>query len=308
MTETTPPLPAPDPSRAPRGGVPRGRRAHARAADFVNPALAVEAVGVRAVGRPLAGRDGDAVVHEPRAAAARPRPLAAAAGRRKRRYAFPGRRLRIHRRDDAGDRRLPDLLAVLADARVRRTRRRRGWWRPLAREALFDAANAEPPSSLPPISPPRPSARTRRVRSPSCRSAPRRRCRSATSCAAACLEATASQPGRRRDRRRRAKHGSRPMSLEGELTVRLAWDGRRIVRRRRRVDAAAVAGRLAVGKTADEAAAMVPRLYSICGHAQARGGALRRSTRRPALRPPRRRCGGSRPCVLETSRSTSGGC
>ncbi len=30
-----------------------------------------------------------------------------------------------------------------------------------------------------------------------------------------------------------------------------------------------IAGRLAVGKTADEAAAMLPRLYSICGHAQA---------------------------------------
>lgn len=59
------------------------------------------------------------------------------------------------------------------------------------------------------------------------------------------------------------------MSLQGELTVRLAWDGRRIVGVDVESTRPLIAGRLAVGKTADEAAAMLPRLYSICGHAQA---------------------------------------
>ena len=58
------------------------------------------------------------------------------------------------------------------------------------------------------------------------------------------------------------------MSLEGDLTVRLAWDGRRVVR----VDIAStrplIAGRLVAGRSAADAAAMLPRLYSICGRAQ----------------------------------------
>jgi hypothetical protein len=64
------------------------------------------------------------------------------------------------------------------------------------------------------------------------------------------------------------------MSLEGDLTVRLAWDGRRVLR----VDIAStrplIAGRLVAGRSAADAAAMLPRLYSICGRAQ---GAAARS-------------------------------
>ncbi|MBK9703369.1 MAG: nickel-dependent hydrogenase large subunit [Betaproteobacteria bacterium] len=58
------------------------------------------------------------------------------------------------------------------------------------------------------------------------------------------------------------------MSLPGELTVRLAWDGRRVVRVDVESTRPLIAGRLVAGKPAAEAALMLPRLYSICGHAQ----------------------------------------
>lgn len=58
------------------------------------------------------------------------------------------------------------------------------------------------------------------------------------------------------------------MKFEGEIVVQLAWDGRRVGR----VDVIAkrpqVASRVLTGKTAVEAAATVPLLYSVCGGAQ----------------------------------------
>lgn len=73
------------------------------------------------------------------------------------------------------------------------------------------------------------------------------------------------------------------MSLEGDLTVRLAWDGHRV----QRVDIDStrplVAGRLMAGRGGAEAAAMLPRLYSICAHAQgaAAAGAVEAAGGRP---------------------------
>ena len=58
------------------------------------------------------------------------------------------------------------------------------------------------------------------------------------------------------------------MSIEGEITVTLHWDGQRV----RHVGLASTrplaAARLLVGRAPAEAAALVPRLYAICGQAQ----------------------------------------
>jgi Ni,Fe-hydrogenase I large subunit len=66
------------------------------------------------------------------------------------------------------------------------------------------------------------------------------------------------------------------MTIEGELTVRLAWDGARVcavdIRSTRPLAVPAVLQ----GRTVDSAAALVPRLFSVCAHAQgaAAAGAL----------------------------------
>lgn len=58
------------------------------------------------------------------------------------------------------------------------------------------------------------------------------------------------------------------MSIEGEIRVTLHWDGQRV----RHVGLASTrplaAARLLVGRTPAEAAALVPRLYALCGQAQ----------------------------------------
>ena len=58
------------------------------------------------------------------------------------------------------------------------------------------------------------------------------------------------------------------MTIEGELTVRLAWDGRQV----RRVTIASsrpfVITRVLAGRTPEEACTLVPRLFSVCGAAQ----------------------------------------
>ncbi|MCC6609034.1 MAG: nickel-dependent hydrogenase large subunit [Burkholderiales bacterium] len=64
------------------------------------------------------------------------------------------------------------------------------------------------------------------------------------------------------------------MNPGGEILVRAAWDGSRvtgveIASRRPRV-----ANRLLAGRTVDEAVAMVPRLFSLCGRSQAVAAAL----------------------------------
>jgi hypothetical protein len=66
------------------------------------------------------------------------------------------------------------------------------------------------------------------------------------------------------------------VATEGELTVRLAWDGRRVRQVTVRSTRPFAATRVLTGKTAAEAAATVPLLFSICGGAQgaAAAGAL----------------------------------
>ena len=59
------------------------------------------------------------------------------------------------------------------------------------------------------------------------------------------------------------------MAIDGELVIRLDWDGARVIGVDIRSTRPLVAGRLLAGKAAREAASMLPRLYSICGRAQA---------------------------------------
>jgi hypothetical protein len=58
------------------------------------------------------------------------------------------------------------------------------------------------------------------------------------------------------------------MSIEGEISVTLHWDGHRV----RHVSLASTrplaAARVLLGRRAGDAAALVPRLYALCGHAQ----------------------------------------
>ncbi|MEO8676052.1 MAG: hypothetical protein ABI569_10760, partial [Casimicrobiaceae bacterium] len=75
------------------------------------------------------------------------------------------------------------------------------------------------------------------------------------------------------------------MTIEGELTVRLAWDGKRVIGVDVRSTRPFMAQRLFAGKTPAAAAAMAPLLYSVCEHAQgvAAAGALEAGTgREPA--------------------------
>ena len=58
------------------------------------------------------------------------------------------------------------------------------------------------------------------------------------------------------------------MSLEGELIVKLGWDGQHVHNVDVRSTRPLVAARVLTGKTAADAAATVPLLYSICGGAQ----------------------------------------
>ncbi len=58
------------------------------------------------------------------------------------------------------------------------------------------------------------------------------------------------------------------MTIEGEIAVRLSWDGQSVREVRIRSTRPFAAGRVLAGKTGAEAAAMVPLLFSICGRAQ----------------------------------------
>lgn len=73
------------------------------------------------------------------------------------------------------------------------------------------------------------------------------------------------------------------MSIEGDLAVRLAWDGQRVLRVDIDSTRPFVAGRLMAGRGGADAAAMLPRLYSICAHAQAAAasGAVEAAAGRP---------------------------
>ena len=211
---------------------------------------------LRALARALARRHGDAVVHEPRAAAARTRAVAAPGGGRQAQAALS--------RPGSTNSSAPTTRAS-ANTRPARcsrpcwsstTRRRRAWWPRLAREALFDAANAEvaesPTRHLLPrggrVDPAPDGARPAHARpSP---------CPSATSCAAA--------------------SAALPMSIEGELRVTLHWDGQRVRHVALRSTRPLAAARVLQGRRPAEAAALVPRL-------------LRSAARRRA-RPPSPRC------------------
>ncbi|MEO8507927.1 MAG: nickel-dependent hydrogenase large subunit [Betaproteobacteria bacterium] len=58
------------------------------------------------------------------------------------------------------------------------------------------------------------------------------------------------------------------MTLEGELVVTLAWDGQRVRRTGIRSTRPHVAARVLAGRSAADAAATVPLLFSVCGGAQ----------------------------------------
>ena len=66
------------------------------------------------------------------------------------------------------------------------------------------------------------------------------------------------------------------MSLEGEIVVRIDWDGRRVNDVRICSTRTHAASRLLVGRTADDVGSIVPLLYSVCAgaHAAAASAAL----------------------------------
>jgi coenzyme F420-reducing hydrogenase alpha subunit len=64
------------------------------------------------------------------------------------------------------------------------------------------------------------------------------------------------------------------VSLEGELVVTARWDGARVTGVEVASTRPQVANRILAGRTMPEAAAMVPRLFSICGRSQGVAAAL----------------------------------
>jgi Ni,Fe-hydrogenase I large subunit len=72
------------------------------------------------------------------------------------------------------------------------------------------------------------------------------------------------------------------MTLEGEILVTLDWDGRRVLRARVRSTRPLAAPRVLAGRSAGEAAAIVPLLYGVCANAQgaAAASALEAATAR----------------------------
>ena len=213
---------------------------------FVNPALAVEAVGFAPwqghwlgvmltpwfMNLILAPRDAAAL-----AFAAAGREAAATAFRRGTTISSaPGTTL-------AGDYQLCSLFSPVLEFEDQPTARLVAQ---LARDALFDAANAEPcEMPVANLSPARDAGPANP--GPLGRASPRRS-RSATSCAAA-SRATI-------------------VPIEGELVVRLDRDGRHLRRVTVRLTRPMVAARVLTGRSAADAAATMPLLFSLCGDAQ----------------------------------------
>ena len=166
----------------------------------------------------------------------------------KRRYAFPAGIYEFVGANDAaiGDYQVCSLFSPLlefddhASARLVAT---------LAREALFDPANAEVPDV--PVANLSPAATPKRRAGPLAQLAG----------AARCAAVEARFPAR-------ALHRGRAMTIEGELTVRLDWDGRRVTGVDVRSTRPFAATRILAGKTPAAAAATVPKLFAICGGAQ----------------------------------------
>jgi hypothetical protein len=63
------------------------------------------------------------------------------------------------------------------------------------------------------------------------------------------------------------------MSIEGEILVRLRWDGRRVHQVKVQSTRPALGARIAIGRQPAEAADLVPSLFSICEQAQATAAA-----------------------------------
>jgi hypothetical protein len=74
------------------------------------------------------------------------------------------------------------------------------------------------------------------------------------------------------------------MPIEGDISVSLLWDGRRVRQVGVRSTRPALAARVAVGRSPAEAARLLPSLFAICGQAQgaAAAGALRAAGAEPA--------------------------
>jgi len=72
------------------------------------------------------------------------------------------------------------------------------------------------------------------------------------------------------------------VAIEGELTVRLDWDGRRVRKARVSSTRPFAAARVLVGRTPADAALTAPQLFGICAHAQgaAAAGAVEAATGR----------------------------
>ena len=216
---------------------------------FVNPALRVEAVGFAPWQGSWLGRDGDAVVHEPRAR----RRAILRSGQR----SSPARSGRIGSPPAITTSWAPSTTgsATTRCARCSRrsssttTTRRRGSWRSLR------ATHCSIPRM--PIRPrrlPDPSRGSRRTST--------RRCRSARSCEDVSSEAA--------------------VTIEGKLAVRLECERRAVRRVTVRSTRPFVAARVLCGRAPDDAVAMVPRLLCRLRSraASSRGRRARRRARR----------------------------
>ena len=91
------------------------------------------------------------------------------------------------------------------------------------------------------------------------------------------------------------------MTIEGDLTVRLAWDGRQVRRVAIRSSRPFAITRVLAGRTPAEAGAMVPRLYSICGGAQGAAAAAALDAASAHSHDPRREAERELTTVLEAA-------
>ena len=236
--------------------------------DFVNPALDGRGGRLRAVAGSLAGRAADAVVHEPDARAARCRAHGDRSPGEKRRYRFPAGAYDFIGAHDgaAGDYQMCSLFSPVLQFDDQATARLVA---ELAREALFDAANAEKPDM--------PAGESRRRTGRVASAAPGPLAGTRSTARRAAVEA-----------RLPARPVGRPtiVAIEGELIVRLDCDGRRVRRVTVRSTRPMIAARVLTGRTAADAAATVPQAVQHLRRRAGRRGAAARSP--PRARPAQR--------------------
>ena len=89
------------------------------------------------------------------------------------------------------------------------------------------------------------------------------------------------------------------VTIEGNLTVRIAWDGRQVRRVTILSSRPFAIPRVLAGRTPDEAAAMVPRLFSICAGAQGSAAAAALDAASTHSHDPRRAIGRELATLLE---------